>query len=98
MDQHTEGALARLVEIAKSDTGQARRVADFILAWWNARELGGFDLADLWYVDAAISRDMLTIVSFLTRQTGAVYPDAFRADITGIIGQWRPQVLERQAS
>ncbi len=98
MDQHTEAAVARLVEIARSDTGRARRVADFILAWWNAKDLGGFDLADLWYVDAAISRDMLTVVSFLTRQTSAVYPDAFRADIAEIIGQWRPEVLERQAS
>ena len=49
-------------------------------------------------MDAAISRDMLMVVSFLTRQTSAAYPDAFRADIAEIIGQWRPQVLERQAS
>ena len=29
-------ALERLIAIAHSDTGQSRRVADFLLAWWNA--------------------------------------------------------------
>jgi hypothetical protein len=28
-------ALERLIEIAKRDTGQSRRVADLLLAWWN---------------------------------------------------------------
>lgn len=30
-------ALARLIKIAKGDTGQSRRVADFLLAWWECR-------------------------------------------------------------
>lgn len=29
-------ALVRLLKIGRSDTGQSRRVADFLLAWWNA--------------------------------------------------------------
>ncbi|WP_456304106.1 DUF7673 family protein, partial [Acetobacter pasteurianus] len=37
-------ALARLIKIAKGDTGQSRRVADFLLAWWNAGSCGSFDL------------------------------------------------------
>ena len=37
-------ALDRLLAIARSDTGQSRRVANFLLAWWNAGACGGFDL------------------------------------------------------
>jgi hypothetical protein len=33
-------ALARLFAIAARETGQARRVADFLLAWYNAPEKG----------------------------------------------------------
>jgi hypothetical protein len=44
-------ALERLIRIANRDTGQSRRVASFLLAWWNAEECGGFDLTDLWGID-----------------------------------------------
>ncbi|QOT82185.1 hypothetical protein [Cupriavidus basilensis] len=30
---------------------RARRVADFLLAWWNAGECSGFDLTNLWQLD-----------------------------------------------
>src|SRR5436309_13801285 len=53
-------SVARLVRIAMGDTGQCRRVADFLLAWHNAEENGGWDPTDLWNVDAAIAVDMLT--------------------------------------
>ena len=41
-------ALERLIRVAQSDTGQSRIVANFLLAWWNAAECGGFDLTDVW--------------------------------------------------
>lgn len=47
-------ALLRLLAIAASDTGQSRRVADFLLAWWNSRSCGGFDITTAWGVDSAI--------------------------------------------
>ena len=34
-------ALERLLRIALQNTGQARRVAEFLLAWHNAAENGG---------------------------------------------------------
>ena len=52
-------ALTRLIEIAQKDTGQSRRVADFLLAWHNAAENGGWDVTDLWNVDQSIADDML---------------------------------------
>jgi hypothetical protein len=33
-------ALRRLIEHAKRGTGQSRRVADFLLAWWNPAQCG----------------------------------------------------------
>ena len=55
MDNETRAAFERLLRIALTDTHQANRVANFVLAWWNAESLGGFDLADLFAVDAAIA-------------------------------------------
>lgn len=59
-------ALARLVKIAVEDrSGQARRVASFLLAWWNADRDGGFDFTHLWNVDEGIARDMMAVTAFL---------------------------------
>ena len=54
-------ALERLIRIAQADTGQSRKVANFLLAWWNAAECGGFDMTDVWGVDTAIAVDMLRV-------------------------------------
>ncbi len=58
-------ALTRLIEIAQKDTGQSRRVADFLLAWHNAAENGGWDVTDLWNVDQSIADDMFTILHLI---------------------------------
>ncbi|OHV80298.1 hypothetical protein [Ensifer sp. LCM 4579] len=62
MTPDEKAALERLIEISKSETGQSRRVADFLLAWWNAGDCGGWDPTDLWGVDAAIADDMMTAI------------------------------------
>jgi hypothetical protein len=42
------GAIRRLISTASRDTGQSRRVANFLLlAWHNAEENGGWDPVDL---------------------------------------------------
>src|SRR6185437_11428334 len=88
-------ALRRLIRIAKSDTGQSRRVAAFLLAWWNCASCGGFDLTDLWAVDTAIAVDMVTVFGLVARVHQ--YPDkvdpAFKADFAAIIRRWRPELL-----
>lgn len=92
------GALDRLLEIARSDTGQARRVADFLLAWWNAGSCGGFDMTNLWAVDTAIAKDMATVLALVARIHA--YPDseplnrgeAFRA----VVAAWRPELLTEE--
>lgn len=83
--------IRRLLEVAQSDTGQARRVANFLLAWWNAPDCGGFDLTELWAVDAAVAADMLATAAFITRHHE--YPSEFGLgeDFRALVEQWRPQ-------
>src|SRR5258707_1248878 len=71
--QKAKDATRRLLGIAEGDTGQSRRVADFLLAWWNAGECGGFDFADLWNVDMEIADDMVTVFALLPNFRD--YPD-----------------------
>ena len=82
-------ALERLIQIAQGDTGQSRRVANFLLAWWNAEECGGFDLTDLWNVDSAIADDMVTVFGLLANFNS--YPDTlgYGKQFESIVAEWR---------
>ena len=93
MNTNEEAALRRLIEIAKRDTGQSRRVADFLLAWWNAAECGGFDLTNLFAVGDAIAADMSTVLALIARLNK--YPDTlgFGNDFETIVREWRPEIL-----
>ena len=88
-------SLRRLIRLAKSDTGQSRRVADFLLAWWNAGTCGRFDMTELWGVDSAVARDMVTVFALVARVHR--YPDkidpTFEQDFTAIIMEWRPGLM-----
>jgi hypothetical protein len=88
-------ATARLIDLAKSDTGQARRAANFLLAWWNGPDWGDFPIADLFGVDRDVAADMAAIVSFLGQHDGAIYPDAFgfRDQMAALVEQWRAPAL-----
>lgn len=87
-------ALQRLIEHAKSNTGQSRLVADFLLAWWNAAQCGGFDFTVMWGCDEAIAEDMITAFAFIARNSS--YPDSmgFESDFAIIIRQWRPELSD----
>ncbi len=82
-------ALARLFEVAKRDTGQSRRVADFLLAWHNAEENKGWNPVDLWNVDDVIADDMISVLG-LIRQAHR-YPDdlGFGEEIQAVWKSWR---------
>lgn len=92
MNTNEEAALRRLIEIAKRDTGQSRRVADFLRAWWNASQCGGFDLTNLFAVDDAIAQDMVTVFALVARINK--YPDTlgFGLDFESIVREWRPEL------
>ena len=95
MDRDVGSAVGRLLAIGKSDTGQSRRVADFLLAWWNGSDFGHFPIEHLWNVDRVISADMVTILSYLAEQPCAVYPNAvgFDDEMRELVRSWRPKVL-----
>jgi len=94
MKSSVEAAFHRLVAIAQSDTGQSRRVADFLLAWWNAGECGGFDLTNLWGVDASIAEDMVIVFGYVARTHS--YPDAlgYNEQFQSIVRTWRPELAD----
>ena len=87
-------ALERLIEVAHRDTGQSRKVANFLLAWWNAQECGGFDPTDLWNVDRSIAEDMLTVFGLLIHCIN--YPDTlgYGSDFAALIRAWRPALVK----
>ena len=87
-------ALDRLVAIAESDTGQSARVANFLLAWWNAGSCGGFDFTDLWMVDTAIAEDIQTVIRLIA--TSHEYPAAYglKPQFERLVADWRPHLLQ----
>lgn len=86
-------ALENLIQLAQGDTGQSRRVADFLLAWWNAGECGAFDLTTAWGVDDAIAEDMATVFRLALRVRS--YPDAlgYGKPFEAIVRAWRPELI-----
>ncbi|PZU74433.1 MAG: hypothetical protein DI530_16205 [Sphingomonas sp.] len=92
-------ALTRLIPIAMSDTGQARRVANFLMAWWNGPDLGHFEVADLFGLDVAIANDITTVIGFLGQNPGAIYIEAlgFAEEMQDIIALWRAQAVTSAA-
>lgn len=93
MTQNERAALERLIEHAQRESGQSRRVADFLLAWWNAGRCGGFDLTSLWAVDEAIAVDMAIVFSLVTRANS--YPDTlgYGPQFEEIVRAWRPELV-----
>ena len=91
-DTVAAAALGRLLTIARSNTGQSYTVANFLLAWWNAKDCGGWNLADLWGVDSAIASDMVAVVGFISRNSE--YPDAYglSGEFEALVAQWRPHL------
>jgi len=90
-------SLERLIEIAQSDSGQAEIVASFLLAWWNANECGGFNVANVWALDRALVEDIQRVVGLIA-SLGS-YPDqlGYGSDFERIVAFWRPRLLEKAA-
>ena len=91
MKGNAEGlqALERLFRIAASDTGQSRRVANFLLAWHNTEENGGWDPIDLWNVDEKIADDMLSALALIRERHAYAEELGFRSQMEAVWEQWR---------
>jgi len=94
-------ALVRLVRIAQEETGQAYRVADFLLSWHNASAHGGWNPTDLWSVDSEIAADMLAVLELVL--TCRRYPDmiGFELEMDRLWRRWQvrqPRCIKVQCS
>ena len=88
LTEEERDAINRLVVIAcGAPTGQARKAASLLLAWWNAEENGTFDFRDAWSVDSGISRDMIVAAAAIMRVHE--YPLAFGYDFENIALRYR---------
>ena len=89
-----KSALTRLLDVARSDTGQSARVANFLLAWWDGDQWGHFPVTDLFGVDRDVAADIATVFAFLGQHGGAVYINAFgdqyRDQMADLVVRWRP--------
>lgn len=94
MNIEQDATLNRLIRIAQRDSGQARKVAAFLLAWRNTETGVGFDLTDLWAADAAIARDMITVTHLIAEVN--LYPDSlgYRQPFEDLVRQWRPHLID----
>ncbi len=93
LDDDETAALDLLLDVAKSDTGQARRCADFLLAWWDSGSCGSFDLTNVWGLDTNLADAMVTVFRFISENQG-IYPDklGLSLDFQKVIRQWRPEL------
>lgn len=91
MDIQAKAALERLIELAKGDTWQCRKVADFLLSWWNAPECGAWDVTDVRWLDRQITDDIFAVLALIAHEN--CYPDSlgYEDDFGDILVQWRPQ-------
>jgi len=93
MEQNERVALERLLDHADGHSGQAGSIADFLLAWWNAEECGGFDLTMLWSLDTAIAADVVIVSGLIARVHQ--YPDTlgYKSRFDQLIRAWRKPVF-----
>lgn len=89
LTQDQREALERLIRHAQGVTGQSRKVASFLLAWWNAEDWGGFDLTGLWGVDDDIAKDMVTVFALVASHHN--YPDTlgYKKQFELLVALWR---------
>jgi hypothetical protein len=69
-------ALTRMFDLAEGFGGGAQRARALLCAWWNATELGGFDLADLWSFDDANREAAIAVIQLIGRSPVGTYADA----------------------
>jgi hypothetical protein len=80
-------ALEHIFTLAEGHSGGSRRARSLLGSWWNAAELGGFDFADLWSLDA----QAVTVVQLICRLPAGTYAH----DLPGDFGERMRKLHER---
>ena len=83
-------ALDVLIPVARSDTHQSQRVANFLLAWWDGDQWGHLRMVDIAATDRQLGEAMTTIMLFLA-QNAMEYANLWgrRKDMEDLIDLWR---------
>lgn len=96
MEATERAALERLVKIAQGETGQCKRIADFLLAWWNSDECGSFDFRSAWACDREICDDLATVFRYIVHSSE--YPDSSKVGMgpvfAELVKKWRPNLVK----
>ena len=90
-----DAALVRRVGLARSATGQSRRVANFLLARRNAGDRGGCDGTDLRMVDRAMADDILTAARLVSIRHEDPTADGYGPQVEQLVADGRPRLVER---
>lgn len=93
--QHSDAVTP--AEHADPDTGQARHVADFLLAWWNSGKCGGFDQTHLWQLADELVGTIQVVIGVIARTR--CYPDTlgYGPAFQAVVAAWRPELLDAPA-
>ena len=94
MNIQEKAALERLIVIAKRDTGQPRRVANFLLSWWNSRVCGAWDVTEIRSLDQTIEDDIFVVLGLIADGGGCPSLFGYSDDFEEILRKWRPQFFE----
>ena len=69
-------ALDLVFEFAEGHSSTGLRLRRLLCSWWNAGELGGFHLSDLWQFDHRVKPAALTVIALIARLPIGTYADA----------------------
>lgn len=89
LDSATKQALEQLIAVAQTDTGQGKVCANFLLAWHNPDENGGFALTELWALDDELAQACVVVARWLGQY--AIYPSelGYSEALHAIWQRWR---------
>lgn len=85
-----------LFPVARRDTGQSVRTANFLLAWWKGSVNGHFDIVDIAAVVRELGDAMAIIILYLAK-SGTAYTDQWgrTQGIEELIDRWRPAYIPK---
>jgi len=85
----SDEALHRLVRIASGNGPHARRAADFLLAWLDAEDHGGWDPRDLSFVDRRTAQDILDVLKSVHKCPASLEYPGMTREIASLTRIWR---------
>lgn len=96
MVETEKAVLECLLKIAQGYTGQSRRVAELLLAWWNFGQCGSYDLTTAWGPDDDIVDDVCVVFRLASRAHS--YPDTlgYGAQFEAVVRAWRPELVQEE--